>query len=128
MPLERVYGKLSNDPWQARLKLSMDPQWNLIYQNMRVLTTGRVNIEEQGQMYFQDVGRDTDFMFVNYLVKGDSPAWWTFPTSWLGVVFGLLILTLGGSSYMLFRSLRAPSPGATIRPEQKKRRELRPRK
>ena len=91
----------------------MEPRWNLIYQNVKVLTTGRVDVEEGGQTYSTNVGRDTDCMFYNYVVQDDLPTWATTSTGWLGLVLFICVLTLILSGYVLFRFLAGHSMGAT---------------
>ncbi|MBL7075310.1 hypothetical protein ISS37_08760 [candidate division KSB1 bacterium] len=101
MPLENVYKKLYNDPSMARLKLTTDPRWNLVYQNLKVLKTGRVDVKEKGQIYSFRVGRDSDFMFYNYLRRGNVP-------DWVIISLFFIITTLLTSGYLLFKPLLLP--------------------
>ena len=80
MPAERLYGAQ-----EARLKLTMDPNWSLLWKNTLILS-------KYGPR---------NFMFYNYLIKGTMPVW-------VIVALCLLVFTLLASGYLLCLPLLPP--------------------
>jgi len=99
MPAERHFGGS-----EARLKLTMDPSWSLLWRNIEIL----VRYGPQ------------DFMFYNFIRRGDVPGW-------AGVSLLLLVITLLSSGYLFLTSLLPPAE-APARDGTTKGRERRGRK
>ena len=88
--------RIPDDGWAARRMMNMNPKWNLIVQNIKLLRQGRTNFMYHGYL--------TRYDFTYYKLDWSSKA----PT-WVGVSLILLILTLPTSGYLLFKRLLLPA-------------------
>ena len=88
--LEKEY----NDKWTARRMMNMNPKWNLIIQNLKLLRSGQ-----------------TDFMYYSFLTRDDfiwkKLSWSDKAPPWVGVSLFVLVLTLSSSGYLLFKQFLA---------------------
>ena len=104
MMLEEEYNT-PEDEWAARRMMTMDPRWNLITQNTKLLLRGKT----------------TDLMYYWYvfMLPGDVPGW-------VSGSLIVLVLILLASGYLLFKPLviqaREPERGDTLKRKKKRRR------
>ena len=94
MPVEKHFGGS-----EARLKLTMDPSWSLLFRNVEILS----------------VLGPSDFMFYNIIKQGTIPIW-------ISISLPILIFALLSSSVLLYYHLQIESRLLASEGEPKKKR------